>query len=310
LLVSQAGRGTRVAGNIPVLKGKTQETLRHLNLVNRSESFLLESITAGYSIEEVQQALDLAMDRWRSVQGTGTKAESSVIRFAGSHDLVVNDLAHSYFGKIEKKALFHLAYMGSLGGLIALAENKAEIAGCHLWDLEAGEYNLPFIKRLLPGRKALVVTLAHRRQGLIVHPDNPLGINALTDLTRREVRFINRQAGSGTRVWLDVMLKELGLSTEDINGYEREGLTHSEVARAVADGSADTGLGLEAAARSFGLDFIFLNRERYDLVLMEETATLPPVQRLINWLSSPDGRQFVAAHPGYEAESTGKTYSL
>ena len=314
LLVSHAGRGTQVAGSIPQGKAQAQGTLRRANLVHRSETFLLEALTAGYDLNEIQQALDLAMDRWRALDtdhATGGEAPSlEVLRFYGSHDMVLNDLAHTLFGHKIRGAVLQLAYTGSLGGLMALAEGRADLAGSHLWDAESDTYNLPFIRRILPGRAVRVITLAHRRQGLILAPGNPLKIQGLQDLTRPEVRFVNRQPGSGTRVWLDATLQRLGIQPGQIAGFEDERLTHSDVARVVAEGGADAGLGLETAARAYGLDFHFLVRERYDLVMLAETVERPAMRALLDWLSSSEGKQFVERHRGYESEFTGQTIPI
>lgn len=305
LLVARPGRGTQVAGVVPQAKVQGQETIRRANLVNRMEATLLEALTAGYDLQEIQQAMDMAMDRWRAFTAAPVEASAGVVRFAGSHDMVVNEMAHSVFGQIIPEAVLQLTYSGSLGGLIALAEGKADVAGCHLWDAESDTYNIPFVHRLLPWQDMTMITLAHRRQGLIVTPGNPLNIRGLADLTRPGVRFVNRQAGSGTRVWLDATLAAIGIDPRKINGYSDERLTHSDVARMVAQGSADVSLGLETAGHAFGLDFVFLNRERYDLILRTETASQPIMQKLIDWLASKAGKQFVANHPGYESVDTG-----
>lgn len=305
LLVARPGRGTQVAGVVPRAKLQGQETIRRANLVNRLEATLLEALTAGYDLREIQQAMDMAMDRWRSFASAPVAPSAGVIRFAGSHDIVVNEMAHAVFGQVIPEAVLQLTYSGSLGGLIALAEGKADVAGCHLWDVESDSYNIPFVHRLLPGQDMTVITLAHRRQGLIVAPGNPLKIRELADLVRPGVRFVNRQAGSGTRVWLDAMLAAQGIDPRKINGYSDERLTHSDVARTVAQGSADVGLGLETAGDAFGLDFVFLNRERYDLILRSETASQPTLQNLMGWLASKAAKQFVANHPGYESVDTG-----
>jgi putative molybdopterin biosynthesis protein len=310
LLVSQAGRGTQVAGIVPQAKAQAQGSLRRANLVNRMEAALLEALTSGYDLGEIQQAMDLAMDRWRSLNKTEEPQAAETLRFAGSHDMLVNELAHVFFGQVLKGIELHLAYNGSLGGLIALAEGKADLAGCHLWDAESDTYNLPFVSRLLPGKQVTSVTLAHRRIGLILAPGNPHNIQALADLLRPGVRFVNRQSGSGTRVWLDAACANLGIDPRSISGYQDERVTHSDVARAVAEGSADAGLGLESAALAYRLDFAFLNRERYDLMLLSETARQPALQKLINWLGSEDGRQFVAHHKGYESTETGKVHLI
>ncbi len=305
LLVSQAGRGTRVAGVIPRGRAQVQETLRRAGLVKRMEATLLEALTAGYDLAEIQQAMDLAMDRWRALRATRPEPPGEAIRFVGSHDMVVNEIAHHFFGQVVPGASLQLTYSGSLGGLIALAEGRADLAGCHLWDAETGNYNIPFVHRLLPNQEITIVTLAHRRQGLLVAPGNPLGIEGLADLARPEVRYANRQPGSGTRVWLDAMLARQGIDPRQIRGYQDERLTHSDVARAVAEGEADVGLGLENAGHAFGLGFVFLLRERYDFVMRSATAQASPMAELIEWLASGTGKQFVADHVGYENEETG-----
>lgn len=310
LLVSRAGRGTRVAGIVPQAKAQAQVTMRRANLVNRMEAVLLEALTAGYDLSEIQQSMDIAMDRWRSISATQAPPAAETLRFAGSHDLVVNDLARFFFSYVIQGVSLHLTYNGSLGGLIALAEGKADLAGCHLWDVESDSYNLPFVRRVLPGKEVTLVTLAHRRIGLIVPPGNPQNIRALNDLVRPGICFVNRQSGSGTRVWLDAMLARLGLSAGAITGYGDERLTHSDVARAVAEGGADVGLGLETPARAYGLEFIYLNRERYDLVMMAETAGRPAVRQLIEWLGSDRGKEFVDQHPGYDSQETGRIQPL
>jgi putative molybdopterin biosynthesis protein len=307
LLVSQAGRGTQVAGAIPQAKTQAQHTLRRANLVNRAESFLLEALTGGYQLDEIQRAIDMAMDRWRALSAQRETPATEVLRFAGSHDMVLNELARTFFEHHIEGVRFELVYLGSLGGLIALAEGKADLAGCHLWDAESNTYNLPFVQRLLPGKSVMVVTLAHRRIGLIVPTGNPQQILALRDLSRPGIRFVNRQPGSGTRVWLDAMLSSLGIAATQIHGYSDERLTHSDIARTVAEGQADAGLGLETAAVAYGLDFIYLNEEQYDLVLLEEVTQRLDVQSLIAWLQSVEAKQFIDQHPGYDSRFTGQT---
>lgn len=305
LLVSRAGRGTQVAGIVPQAKVLGQETIRRANLVNRMEATLLEALTAGYDLAEIQQAMDLAMDRWRTINTQPAAPPSETLRFSGSHDMVINDLAHVFFGQAVQGYKFELSYTGSLGGLIALAEGHADLAGCHLWDAESDTYNIPFVRRLLPGKPVTVVTLAHRRQGLIVAPGNPRSLHGLADLARPGIRFVNRQSGSGTRVWLDAMFSRLEINPIQIDGYKDERLTHSDVARAVAEGKADVGLGLESAGHAYGLDFVYLNRERYDLIMRSETTDWPLVQQLIIWLASEEGKQFIESHWGYEGLETG-----
>jgi putative molybdopterin biosynthesis protein len=309
LLISRAGKGTQVAGIVPQGISQAQGTLRLASLVNRTESFLLETLTSGYDLHEVQQAMDMAMDRWRAVNSGQIAVQPKTLRFCGSHDMLLNDLAHTFFGKVVQDVTLELTYNGSLGGLMALAEGRADLAGCHLWDVESDSYNLPFIRRLLPGMDIVTISLANRRMGLIVAPGNPLQIDQLVDLARPGVQFINRQQGSGTRVWLDAQLRRLSIDPRQIAGFKDERMTHSAVARAVAEGKADAGLGLETAAQAYGLSFVFLNLERYDLVMLAETARQSPVQQFVGWLVSAEGKQFVDQRVGYDSQVSGQLWT-
>ena len=157
--------------------------------------------------------------------------------------------------------------VGSLGGLLALRRGEAHAAGVHLLDEATGEYNLPYVRRYVKGRDVVVVNLAKRIQGLIVPAGNPKGVGRLEDLAGGDVRFINRQRGSGTRMLLDYMLGRLGIEAGAVSGYDREEYTHLAVAAAVAGGRADVGLGILSAARALAVDFVPLLEEQYDLVI-------------------------------------------
>jgi len=302
LVTSRPGQGTRVVDRLPE---RGEAALQKASLIHRAESFLLEVLTAGYMPEEVEDAVRQALDRWRVVEQQAAAPAALTIRFAGSHDLAVTWLA-GHFAEIVPGYMLKVGFMGSLGGLTALAENRVDLAGSHLWDEESDAYNLPFIQRLMPDMRMALVALAYRRLGLIVPAGNPNGVISLEDINRQGLRFVNRQAGSGTRVWLDARLRRLGISFQSIVGYEDERSTHSEVARAVAEGDARVGLGLEAAARPFGLDFIALTRERYDLVMHESFYQLPAMQKLVGWLSK-QGQQAFSGLVGYDTSVTGQT---
>jgi putative molybdopterin biosynthesis protein len=245
------------------------------------------------------------LDRWRLPEKENDLREGKTLRFAGSHDLAITWLA-SHFPEIAPGYSLQLNFTGSLGGLIALAEGRVELAGSHLWDEESNVYNAPFIRRLLPGKRVALVNLAHRRLGLIVPAGNPGKITGLADLARPGLRFVNRQPGSGTRVWLDASLRKLNVETEEIQGYDREKMTHSAVAQAIAEGQADVAIGLEAAALSFGLEFIFLAHERYDLVILPTVLEQIPVKAFLEWLRSPQACQTIEKIGGYDARETGK----
>lgn len=302
LIVSRAGQGTHVV-QAPPAGGET--ALRRAALVHRAEAFLLEMLTAGHSPDEVETALRQAMERWQIiVRAPQPPAAERTLRFAGSHDPALTWLA-AHFPEIAPRFQLQVSFTGSLGGLISLAEGQADLAGCHLWDEQTDTYNEPFVRRLLPGRRVALLTLAHRRLGLMVTPGNPRSLQGLAGLGQPGLRFVNRQPGSGTRVWLDAALRRAGLATEDIHGYAQERATHFEVAAAVAGGQADTGFGIETAARAYGLGFIPLARERYDLVVPAEQMALPALARLAGWLSGPEAHQAIADLEGYEVEEMG-----
>jgi molybdate-binding protein/DNA-binding transcriptional regulator YhcF (GntR family) len=302
LVISRVGQGTRVIGKPPV---QEQTPIRRAALFNRIEAYLLEIMTAGYTPDEVEQAVRMALEHWRTYTELPMKNPADVLQFVGSQDPAVALIAAQYH-KITAGCTMQLTFTGSLGGLIALAQNKADLAGCHLWDDETNTYNSPFVRRLLPGRKVALLTLAHRRVGLLLPPGNPLGLHTLADLARPGLRYVNRQPGSGTRVWLDVNLKRLGLASDRISGYSDEKMTHSEVALAIAQGTADTGLGVQSAAFSFGLDFVFLTTERYDLVIPEEKWGLPALQALARWLSTAEAKSAIVDLGGYDIDETGR----
>jgi molybdate-binding protein/DNA-binding transcriptional regulator YhcF (GntR family) len=305
LVTSLPGQGTRVSDK-PLPSAGINVSMRHASLVHRAESFLLEILTNGYTPEEAELGFRQALERWQVIETKQTPAlNENTLRLAGSHDLAVTWLAAN-FEDIAPHYSLELHFSGSLGGLIALAEGSADLAGCHLWDADTGMYNAPFVRRLLPGRRVAMVTLAHRRLGLITRVGNPLNLRNLRDLIRPGVRFVNRQPGSGTRIWLDANFKLENIDPENVQGYDCEKMTHSEVARAVAEGGADVGLGFEGSARSYGLDFVFLTRERYDLIIPSDSMKKPPIKALTDWLTSPQARQVIVKLGGYETDYTGQ----
>ena len=211
------------------------------------------------------------------------EVENTVVAI-GSHDLAL-DLMQSFLRRQRPVVNLASAHVGSLGGLAALRRGEAHLAGCHLLDAATGEYNVGYARRYLPDTPVAIVRLVGRTQGLITAPGNPLGVVSLEELRRPEVRFVNRQRGSGTRALLDYQLERMGATPEAINGYQREEYSHLAVAAAVSGGSADAGLGILSAARALGLDFVPLLAEEYDLVIPMEhyrSERLQPVLTLLN----------------------------
>jgi putative molybdopterin biosynthesis protein len=254
-------------------------------------------VPAGLEGHHAGDEVDVALLR-------GVAAIERTIVVIGSHDLVL-DVAASELRAADPGVTLASSNVGSLGGLVALRDGLCHIAGSHLLDPETGEYTLPYVDRVLGERDVAVVRLVHRDQGLIVAPGNPLGLGGIADLTRAGLRYVNRQRGAGTRVLLDHELARAGLSSDAVEGYAREEHTHLAVAAAVAGGRADCGLGVLAAARALGLDFVPVTREPYDLVVdgaMLETEVLAPLWEL---LDNADFREQVEALGGYATEEMG-----
>src|SRR5215212_9999838 len=235
----------------------------------------------------------------------GVGAIERTIVAIGSHDLVL-DLAASELRAVDPGITLASSNVGSLGGLVALRDGLCHIAGSHLLDPPSGEYTLPYIDRVFGDQDVAVVRLVHREQGLIVAPGNPLGLTGIEGLIRDGLRYVNRQRGAGTRVLLDHELGRRGIAPERIGGYAREEHTHLAVAAAVAAGRADAGLGVMAAARAFGLDFVPVTREPYDLVLAAETLEDPVAAPLWALLEEAAFRSAVEALGGYGTEEMGR----
>jgi len=311
IVVAKRGGGTIITS------GKDLEGIREIrqqNLLDNVNEDIIKMLSQGYDPEELEAAFYTSLGRWREERRVSGKASETshpaakkkLIRIVGSHDIALNTLV-ALFKQHENDTGVEVTYLGSLAGLIAIEEEKAELAGTHLLDEETGEYNIPFIKKVLPGREIAVVNLVYRIQGLMFVKGNPKQIKGLVDLHRRDISFINRQKGSGTRVLLDIHLKRGGIEPHDIRGYSNETDTHLAVASAIAQGKADAGLGIEAAARSCGLDFLPLFRERYDLVAtgpVYRSNLLTPLLRIIN---SEEFTRIVNKVDGYDTSKTGET---
>ena len=179
------------------------------------------------------------------------------------------------------------------------------MAGSHLLDTEDGSYNIRYLKKYLPDTDVRLVNLVFRDQGFIVPKGNPKHINGIEDICRKDVRFINRQGGSGTRILLDYRLEQSGLDAGMINGYEIEEFTHMSVAVAVLSGTVDVGLGIYAAAKALDLDFIPMVTEQYDLVIPQIYIDMKQVQILLDIINSGVFKRRVEALGGYSTEKTG-----
>jgi molybdate-binding protein/predicted nucleic acid-binding protein len=231
------------------------------------------------------------------------------IRISGSHDLsltLLGDWLHAEHPDLH----FAVTNVGSLLGLVALLQQEAHLAGSHLFDEETGDFNIGPVRKMLSAQGLHVVVLGfvERVQGILVARSNPKRIGGVEDLCRDDVVFVNRQSGAGTRILLDYQLRRLGIDSAQINGYTREEMTHLAVATAVAQGAADCGMGIQAAAHALDLDFIPVIEERFDLVIpveFFESALLAPLIALLRRRDSAF-RERVTALGGYNTQPMGR----
>lgn len=201
---------------------------------------------------------------------------------------------------------FLRSYNGSMDGLMALYRGAANLITAHLWDGETGEYNTPYVRHLLPGQRAIIINLVYRLEGFYVALGNPLQIKDWPDLLRSDIRFINRERGSGARVLLDEKFQQLHLDPRAIPNYDQEETSHLAIASCVARGEADVGLGIEKAAMQVqNVEFIPLQKERYDLVLLRHDLDKPHFQALLSILRSPAFRNEIAGMGGYDVSRMG-----
>lgn len=224
---------------------------------------------------------------------------------AGSHDLII-DLLNTALKEKDPNVSLSSSHMGSMGGITAVGRGQAHFAGVHLFDPETGDYNRPYVDKMLPGTGTRLITLAYRMQGWIVAKGNPEQVKEICDLAKNKLSFINRQKGAGTRILFDYLLEKAGLSSSEIYGYDREEHTHLNVAASVTAGTAQVGLGILPAARAFDLDFIPLVEERYDLLMSEEFYNSPEANLLLSIITDSNFKNQVESLGGYSMRDAGK----
>ena len=225
----------------------------------------------------------------------------------GSHDITL-DILGDEIRRTGKSIRISSGNVGSLGGLLALRKGRSHMAGSHLLDTETGEYNISYIKRYVKGLSVSVFHLVLREQGLILPKGNPRSIRGIEDLAGTDVAFVNRQAGSGTRVLFDHHLKQAGISADLIRGYEHEEFTHMAVAVDVLSGAADAGMGIRAAAVALDLDFIPVAREQYDLIIPTAMLDHPNILAVLETVRSGHFRERIVALGGYDPSKSGELF--
>jgi excisionase family DNA binding protein len=244
-----------------------------------------------------QKSLGQAREKSRRVEGA--------LLASGSNDPIL-DILHTYMRTLYPEFYIFTANTGSTDGLKALNMGYTDIAWSHLFDPKTGEYNIPFLSTYLPNVKPVVINLFYRELGFITAPKNPFGIKGFEDLAQKEVRFINRQKGSGTRVFLDYHLKRSRISFSKINGYEKEVSTHLEVGLSILSKEADVGIATVAVSKYLHLPFIPITRESFDMLLDQSTFFEKGVQAFIEILNTKEFRNKVERLGSYDFKNSGK----
>jgi putative molybdopterin biosynthesis protein len=305
----------RLAKDVPSRPGLTEFLRLAVGRVGDAFSALPLSRGAGLisSLTKAQAEARIAPDKEGIARGEEVTAELLVspaelertLVVVGSHDVILDLLADELM-RLDEPLRLASSHVGSLGGLAALGNGSALIAGTHLLETATGDFNFSFLAKHLPGQSVAVINLAIRHQGLIVARGNPKAIQDVSSLARNDVSFVNRQRGAGTRVLLDYHLKLAGIDPSQVRGYTQEEMTHMGVAANVQGGGADCGLGVYAAAKALGLGFVPLARERYDLALLESNLGEPRIQALMRVVESENFKSKVEALGGYETVWTGQ----
>jgi len=226
------------------------------------------------------------------------------VRLSGSHDFLVEHFVKNASSDLAQQIL--PIYIGSLEGLMMLYRGQSDIAAVHLLDPSSQEYNLPFIKQLFVYEQISVIRFASREQGLLVGKGNPKNIQGFEDLTRRDIQFVNRQKGSGTRFLLDSKLMSLDISPSNIKGYETEEWNHLSTASYISSGRADAAFGIRSAASQLGLDFIPIAKEQFDLVFRWTPENKKALSATLDYLQSIVFKNSLTNLEGYEINDLGK----
>jgi len=253
---------------------------------------------------QLSASMDPVPTRFSPIEKMADSSPAEII--ICGHDIILDILAQHLERRLQPLRVFRYK-VGSFSGLSALYQGQADMAATHLWDGDSGRYNLPYVRYLLPGIPVTIIHLAQRMEGFYVQAGNPKQIQDWTDLARPDVRICNRETGCGTRILLDEQLRQLQIDSQQIQGYEREESSHLAVASVVARGEADAALGIEKASLQVrGIDFIPLQKERYEMVVKNEMLDRPEFQAMMDILRSTQFRADIQGLGDYDLSETGR----
>ena len=291
-------------GKIPVCMGYVGEKLIAVPVIANTLDYSENKKISGY----VEISADL--ERYPAGSTVNVKLCCSMeqlnhtILFIGSHDPLIDELSKILI-QTNSPYILSSAHVGSMGGIQAIRHGEAHLAGIHLLNEKDGSYNQSFVKKYFPNGHVSLIECVGRTQGIMVAKKNPKNITGISSLCNPNIRYINRQKGSGTRILFDYLCKKEGLTAASINGYTHEEFTHNDVAKLIADGQADAGMGVHAAARLYDLDFIPIYNEQYDLLIPSAMVEHPGILEIIDILKSEKFAEKAAMLGGYTLNQPG-----
>ncbi|MCQ8212918.1 molybdopterin biosynthesis protein [Cetobacterium somerae] len=294
-------------------------SLKHKELIRVTlhkslDDYIIMPLARGAGITTSLSKADAILEIPKSIEGieAGERVKVKLLKplkeiddnlvSIGSHDIVMDLIGDSI-----KLCSTHV---GSFGGILAIKQKNTDIAPIHMLDEESGEYNISFIKKYFPNEDMTLVKGVERIQGLMVEKGNPLNIKSIEELFKKNIRFVNRQRGSGTRILLDYWLKKEGLDFRKLNGYDYEVATHLDVAMAIKNGIAEAGLGIMEAAKIADLEFIPLSKEEYDFLISPEIKNDKKIQEFIEFLKSDFLKEKIGNLEGYSLNKPGKIIEI
>ena len=304
ILARAASRKDVSITKVPVCMGYVGEKLMAVPIIAETLDYSDDKRISGYinfpeDVERIPAGSSvkvLLRDSMEQIKNT--------LLFIGSHDPLVDEIS-KIFVQRNSKYILSSAHVGSMGGIQAIRRGEAHLAGIHLLNEKDGSYNQSFATKYFPNGEASLIECVGRTQGIMVAKKNPKKITSISSLCNPDIRYINRQKGSGTRILFDYLCKKEGIATDSIHGYAHEEFTHNDVAKLIAKGEADAGMGVHAAAKLYDLDFIPIYSEQYDLLIPDTMKNHPGIIEILDILKSEQFAEKAAMLGGYTLNKPG-----
>lgn len=296
---------------------KYQEFVRTRVGVSQNGEFTAVPLSRGAGVVTSFVKADGIIDVPQNCEGyeAGDKIEVNLLRkkdellntltIIGSHDPLIDE-ATDILKRKYNDVYVSSSHVGSMGGIMAIKRKEAQLAGVHLLDEETGIYNISYINKYFPKGGVVLLRGVKRIQGIMVKKGNPKNIKNFEDMSREDISYVNRQRGSGTRILCDYLCKTHNIDSSKIYGYDREEFTHTSVAAQIASNTADAGLGIYSAAKTYDLDFIPVCDEEYDILVSKEAIDTDNVQKFLEVLKSKEFKQRLEILGGYNTDNSGE----